>query len=213
MGNASARAVDFSNVKERGDFNPHRVEAGDYAAIITKVEDSEVKSGDNKGDFMYVFTIKLQKYSQYTYPYRCKITENQLWKLRNIAVAAGLNVPKKRMKFDPNKVVGKLIGVTLEDDEYEKNGKMVDKSEVSAVFPASELADGADIDDSDEAFDEGSDDDGPVAVAAGDDDDAAEEEAPKKKKKDKGAKAEKGGKKKKKKGSDDIQELDVSDIG
>ena len=199
---ASAKAVDFSGVKDRGSFNPKQVAEGDYAATIVKVEDAEAKTG---GDFMYVFTIKLQKYSQYSYPYYCKLTENQLWKLRNIAVAAGLNVPKKRMKFDPNKVVGKTVGVTMEDDEYE--GKM--KSVVSAVFPVSELADGAEIDEADDATDEEFAEGAPVAVAADDDFDpeGGDDEDKPAKKKDKG---EKKGKKKKDKG--EVEELDISDV-
>src|SRR5436190_967015 len=115
MAQASAKAVDFSGVKDKGAFNPKRVDEGDYAAIVTKVEDGKVAKGENAGDFMYVFTIKLQKFSQNTYPYRCALRENQLWKLRNLAVAAGINVPKSRVKFNPNKIVGKLIGVTMED--------------------------------------------------------------------------------------------------
>jgi hypothetical protein len=206
---AKAVNLDFSGVKERGAFNPKRVSAGDYAATITKVEMNQTQTDQTD---QYVFTIKLDKFSQNTYPYRCKLQENQLWKLRNIAVAAGMNVPKKRMKFDPNKLVGKHIGVTLEDDDYEKDGKTVEKSEVNAVFPMSELAEGEMADDSDE-FDE---DSGPVASSDEADDDSEDEaeSKPKKSKKDKGDKA--GGKKKKgkKKGSDDdVEELDISDIG
>jgi hypothetical protein len=193
---ASVKVADFSNVKERGNFNPKHVAEGDYAAKIVKVEDAEAKK---TGDFQYIFTFKLQKFSQNSYPYYCKLTENQLWKLRNLAVAAGLNVPKKRMKFDPNKVVGKSVGVTMEDDEYE--GKM--KSVISAVFPISELADGGeDVPDDDDGFDEDS------AVAAVDDDDADEAPAKSKKSKDKGGK-----KKSKKKGSkEDLEELDINDV-
>lgn len=195
---ASAKAVDFSNVKDRGNFNPQRAEAGDYIAKVTKVGDAESKSD---GNFQYVFTIKLQKFSQYSYPYYCKLQENQLWKLRNLLIAAGLNVPKARMKLDPNKVVGRTIGVTLEDDEYD--GK--EKSTIAAIFPASELAD---IDD--EPADE-----------PDEDEDEAEEEAPKAKKKkakaepedddepDEAPKAKKKGKKKK---SAEVEELDLDEI-
>ena len=204
---AKAMNLDFSGVKDRGAFNPKQVAEGDYAAVITKVEDAEAK-GD--GGAMYVFTIKLDKFSQASYPYRCKIQENQLWKLRNIAVAAGLNVPKKRMKFDPNKVVGKRVGVTMEDDEYE--GKM--KSEVSAVFPLSELAEGA-IEDLPEDTDDFDDDAATPQVAGADDDFDPEDEAeskPKKAKKDKADKGEKKGKKKGKKSSENLEELDISDV-
>jgi hypothetical protein len=207
---ASSKAVDFSGVKERGNFNPKQVSEGDYAAKIVKVEDGE--SSKDK-EFQYIFTIKLEKFSQNSYPYYCKLQENQLWKLRNIAVAAGLNVPKRRVKFDPNKVVGKSIGVTMEDDEYE--GKM--KSVVGAVFPISELADGLDdaADDSSEEFDEG------APVVATDDaeefDPEAADEPEAKPKKDKGKKAKdkdsaKGGKKKGKKKGKDVDSLDVSDV-
>lgn len=200
---ASAKMVDLSGVKDRGNFNPKRVEAGDWAAKIVKVEDAESKSNQ---DFMYVFTFKLEKFSQYSYPYYCKLTENQLWKLRNLLIAAGINVPKKKMKLDPNKVVGRRVGVTMEDDEHE--GKM--KSVISAVFPASELIDGEEPSSSDEDFDE-------EAAPAVDDSDDAVEEKPKKKKKDKAAKEEpaKGEKKKgkKKKGSEEnLEELDITDL-
>lgn len=203
---ASAKAVDFSNVKERGNFNPKHVTEGDYAATIVKVEDGESKRDQS---FQYIFTIKLQKFSQSSYPYYCKLQENQLWKLRNIAVAAGLNVPKKRMKFDPNKVVGKQIGVTMEDDEYE--GKL--KSVVSAVFPISELADGVEMEEDDTETDEGFEEGAPVAAEdefdpedeAGADETEAVAEKPKKKK-------DKGKKKKSKSGDGDIEELDISDV-
>jgi hypothetical protein len=139
---ASPHVVDFSNVKDGGNFNKNRVPSGDYLAKVIKVEDSKTKDGD---EFMYLFTIQLVKYSQSKLPYYCKLTENQLWKLRNLLIAAGMTVPKKRMKLDPNKVVGKSIGVTIEDAEYE--GKA--QSEVASIFPAAELMDGAEsaIDD------------------------------------------------------------------
>ena len=129
---ASVMNVDFSNVKDAGLFNPKQVTAGDYLAQITAVVDGKAKSDDG---FQYIFTFKLKAYSQNSYPYYCKLTENQLWKLRNLLIAAGMNVPKARTKVDPGRIVGKWVGVTMEDDEYE--GKM--KSTIAAVFPASDL--------------------------------------------------------------------------
>ena len=202
---ASAKAVDFSGVKEGGGaFSPRRVPAGDYAAIITKVEDGESKKD---GSFQYVFTIKLKKYSQNAYPYYCKLQENQLWKLRNLAVAAGLNVPKKRMKFDPNKVVNKQVGVTIEDDEYDGKPKSV----IAAVFPLAELADGGEDLTSDDSTEDEFDEGGPVMAANDDEDTDDADEAPAEKpKKDKGDKKKK---KKKDKGSEEnLEELDISDI-
>lgn len=150
---ATKKNVDFSNVKDGGGFNKHRVPEGDYLARVVKVEDAESKSDQV---FQYLFTVKLEKFSGYGYPYYCKLSENQLWKLRNLAIAAGLNVPKKRVAFDPNKVIGKLIGVTMEDDEYE--GK--EQSVVQAVFPAAELMDGTVVEDDDAAEGDVEDDEG-----------------------------------------------------
>lgn len=167
----TAKVIDFSNVKEGGGaFNTHRVPEGDYRATIVKVEDATSKKDDT---FQYVFTIKLTKYSQYAYPYYCKLAENQLWKLRNLAIAAGLNVPKKRMKFDPSKVVGKSIGVTMEDDEYE--GKL--KSTVSAIFPVAELVEGNEVDEDDEDAITPDDDDNDDLETEDSDDDDVEDDA------------------------------------
>ena len=135
---ATARVVDFSNVKEGGNFNKSRIPEGDYLAKIVKVEDAE-----SKGDKipMFLFSIKIQSRATSVFPYYCKLQENQLWKLRNIALAAGKAVPKSKTKFDPNGLVGKLIGVTIVDTEYD--GK--EQSEVDAVFPASDLPDGVEV--------------------------------------------------------------------
>lgn len=142
----TARELDFSNVKDMGEFAPRRVEAGDYLAQIIKVVDAPAKDETP----MYVFTLKLKSFSQNSYPYYCKLVENQLWKMRNILVAGGLNVPKRRVKVDPSKLVGKWVGVTMEDDEYE--GKL--KSVIAAIFPASELGEGEVVGTDEEDIDE-----------------------------------------------------------
>jgi hypothetical protein len=127
---ASAKVIDLTNVKDGMVFNKRRMPSGDYPARITAVQD-EKSAGD--GGFMWLFTITVD--SGGTYPYYCKLVESQLWKIRNLCLAAGMNVPKKRLKLDPEKLVGKRIAVTLEDGEYE--GKK--QSEVNATFPLSEL--------------------------------------------------------------------------
>lgn len=154
---ASAKIIDMTNVKEGGrSFNKKRVPEGDYLARVTKVEDTEVKSGDNKGDFQWLFSISLEK-STGIYPYYCKLQENQLWKVRNLLIAAGINVPKKKLKLDPERLVGKLIAVSMEDDEYD--GKL--QSTIAAIFPVAEMNGGSDDDasvDDDDDEDEDEDD-------------------------------------------------------
>lgn len=139
MAKATARNLDFTNVKEGGVFNTKRIEAGDYLAKIMKVEDAEIKTGDNKGTPQYLFTVKLVDHPSSVLPYRCALMESQLWKLRNILIAAGKAVPKRKSKVDPNTIIGKLIGVSIEDDEYEKNGETKPTSQIAGVFPAADL--------------------------------------------------------------------------
>src|SRR5690606_18206436 len=146
MAKASSQNIDFSNVKDGGNFNKKRIPAGDYLATITKIEDAEAKDGI----FQYLISIKINKHTSSVLPYYCKLQENQLWKLRNILIAAGLTVPKRKVKVDPNRLVGKIIGVTVEDAEYE--GK--DQSEIAGVFPAAELSDISDDDEPAEDDDE-----------------------------------------------------------
>lgn len=130
-------SIDFSNVKEVGNFNPKNIEEGDYRAKITKCELGKNKSGDP----MFTFTIKIEG-SNGVYPFYCPITEASAWKLRNLLIAGGLSAPKKMVKVDGSKLVGKSVAVSVEDDEYD--GKI--KSVIQSVFPVDEL-DGEDLDE------------------------------------------------------------------
>lgn len=191
---ASKKALDFSDVKDGSIFSTTHLEEGDYSAKIIQVEDRESKDGED----MWVFAIQLNDRKSAVYPFYCKLVENQLWKLRNLLIAAGKSVPKKRVAVDPNSIVGKAIGVTLEDDEYE--GRL--KSSIAAVFPASELADDEDPDE----------DTAEELELDEDEDDEEEEEAPKKKKAKASAPAKKSKKAKKKAADDDDDELDLDDL-
>lgn len=127
---AKRHALDFTNVKDSSGINPKRQEPGDYEAKIASVSES-----DKDGTPMWMFLFQLTDQATATYPYYCKLQENQLWKVRNLLIACGKQVPAKRVNVDPTGIVGKVVGITLEDDEYE--GKI--KSVIEAVFPAEEL--------------------------------------------------------------------------
>lgn len=168
---ATAQNIDFTNVKDGGNFNKARIPAGDYLAKITKIEDAEAKDKT----FQYLVSIKLVKRSASVFPYYCKLQENQLWKLRNLLIAGGLNVPKRRTKVDPNRLLNKLIGVSIEDTEYE--GK--DQSEIVAVFPAAELAEGGDaaVDGDDDEGEDGEEEEPEYGSPEDEVEEEAEEEA------------------------------------
>lgn len=142
------QVLDFTNVKESSGINPKHRPAGDYRVKISKVTEETSK----KGNLQWVFVMVPTDMQSAAYPYYCQLEENTLWKVRNLLIAAGIDVPKKKVNVDPNKLVGREIGVTLDDDEYE--GKL--KSVITAVFPASDLDDEDDA-SSDETEDEADD--------------------------------------------------------
>lgn len=132
---AKVRNLDFTGVKDGGDFRPRRKREGDYFAHIVKVDDHKSKAGNDS----WVFTIKVDGDARAAYAYYVNTDdEKQLWKARQLFIAAGLKVGQARVKADPNKLVGKALGIALEDDEYE--GKV--KSTIAAVFPTDDIEDG-----------------------------------------------------------------------
>jgi hypothetical protein len=195
---AKAHALDFTDVKEGGGrFRKTAYPPGDYPAKITKVEDAK-KKADNAP--MWLFSIQVKAG---TYPYYCTFDANTLWKIRNLCVAAGVSVPRKRVKIDPNKLVGKDIGVTLDEEEYE--GKM--QGVVAATFPTSELdGDGSEEEDADSEEEEEEEEEEETAADDDEEEEDEEDEAPPPKKKKK---------KKTKKVVDeeeDLEELDIEDV-
>lgn len=191
---ATPKTVDMSQVKEKGAFSTKHLPEGDYPAKVTKCEDHTSKTGND--NWLYTIVIASGPGKGASYPYYCGQDPDQLWKVRNLFVAAGKNVPKKKLKLDPNAVVGRAVGVTLEDDEY--NGKP--KSSISGFLPIGEVGDApaGDADDDDVEVDEA-----PAAAKEG-----------KKSKKDKGAKGkkEKGKKGKTEVTDDELEELEVEDL-
>jgi hypothetical protein len=138
---ATARAVDLTNVKEGGAFKPRRKPSGDYRAKIVKADD-HLKEGKVPG---WVLTVQIDGDARSTYPIYLSPDPKQVWKVWQVCRAAGLNVKNAKVRFDPNKLVNKAIGVYLEDDEYE--GRL--KSSIAESFPVSEVGGNADEDDID----------------------------------------------------------------
>lgn len=174
---ASKRKLDFRGVKDRSGFRTKHFPEGDYKGKIIDVDDHE---SDNGEGWVYTIQVKNGKFPYYVMTYDKK----QLWKVRNTFIAAGMKVPKKLLAVDPNKVVGKMVGVTLEDDEYE--GRL--RSKIADLIPLSDLT-GVD-DDDDEDMDEEVDEEVEEEEVEEEEDDEEEEEVkPKAKKKAKAKKA------------------------
>src|SRR3954464_10268008 len=105
---ATKRKVDFSNVKEDGaNFRPRHKPEGDYVATIVNVDD-HTSGNDNP---MWLFTVKVDGDERSSYPVYAGQDEKNAWKIRKMFIAAGIPVPKKLVLVDPNKLVGKTVGV------------------------------------------------------------------------------------------------------
>jgi hypothetical protein len=200
---ASARALDFSNVKDRGPVNPIHQKPGDYKGKVMSVTDIEMGETKRPG---WLFIIKI---NSGTYAYRCGFTEKELWKIRNLFVACGISVPKKRVNVNPKLVVGKFVGCSLDDHEYDDKLS----SEIKATFPTSELEgdDGEPVDDEDgegEDEDTDSEDEEEEASDDADEEDEPEEEAPAPKKKAAAKKAPEP----EEDDEDDLESLDIEDL-
>jgi hypothetical protein len=140
---AAKEVLDFSQVKDGGAFSPKHKPEGEYLGKVISFQDTKSKAGSK----MWVYGVALKNDRRAVYPVYCLLGPEQVWKLRNMMEATGLKVPKKKMSVDGSRLIGKELGLCLEDDEYE--GKK--KSVISSFFPASEYeGDDSDDDDDDE---------------------------------------------------------------
>lgn len=139
------RTIDFSNVKEASAYAPRRLPEGTYRAIITKVDETTSKAGNP----MWVYAISPVDHPTAVYPYYLLLEDKHLWKLRALLLAAGKDVPKKKVAVDPESIVGKEIMIDLEDDEWEGR----EKSVIAGVFKCDEVPQPALVTDGEIDFD------------------------------------------------------------
>lgn len=148
--------IDFSNVTEGSSIRPKQLPAGEYAATIKDVKASNSKK---TGTPQWCFIIVPKSHPGASYPYYCQLTAEQAWKIRQVLVAVGVSAPKSVKTIDASKLIGKDLGIILEDDEYE--GKL--KSVIDSLIPLAEVDEGdapaADEDDDSEDEPAATDDD------------------------------------------------------
>lgn len=111
--------LDFSKTEERSGWNTKHITEGLHKMKIEGVQETEAQDGTSM--LIYALVPADAKLKTRRFPYYCKIQQNQLWKLRDLLVAAGQTVPKKAMSIDPSVVVGKFIAAEVEDDNYQGN--------------------------------------------------------------------------------------------
>ena len=147
--------IDFSTTEESSSWNTKQIPEGLHAAKVASVQETEAKDGTDM--LLFGFRLKEPKYKTRNFPFYCKLQQNQLWKLRDLLVAAGETVPKRALNIDPNKIVGRDIVIEVEDDTY--NGNV--RSTVVGTYASSILEDESPAEDEDEDedfLDDGTDD-------------------------------------------------------
>lgn len=146
--------LDFSKVEERSGWNTKQMPEGLHRFKVVGVEETEAQDGTDM--LVYALVPTNDRYKTRRFPFYCKLQQNQLWKLRDLIVAAGGSVPKKATMIDPNSPVGKEIAAEVEDE----SGQYAGRSSINGVYGLDILDDqdeaGAE-DDEDEEYDEEAD--------------------------------------------------------
>ncbi|MFM9633870.1 hypothetical protein ACKI10_40740 [Streptomyces galilaeus] len=122
-------------------FNPkHKKDSSEHLAVVTSLETAQ--SGD--GQALWVFGFTLRQDVRAIYPVAFALDQDNLWKLRNLLMACGIKIPKGALFVDPNSLIGKEVGIALEDYEPSKeevkygHDDVKPKSVIGSFFPASE---------------------------------------------------------------------------
>jgi hypothetical protein len=129
--------LDFSKVEERSGWNTKHIPEGLYEMKVVAVDDKEANDGTDMWTYALVPTDP--RYKTRRFPWYCKHQDNQLFKIRDLFVAAGIPVPKKVSTIDPEKPIGKLVAVEITDAVGQYEGR----SEVNGIYDLSLVGDDA----------------------------------------------------------------------
>ena len=83
--------IDFTKTEDSSSWNTKQIPEGLHAAKVASVQETEAKDGTDM--LLFGFKLKEPKYKTRNFPFYCKLQQNQLWKLRDLLVAAGETVP------------------------------------------------------------------------------------------------------------------------
>lgn len=161
------RKVDFGEVPEeirKGKRSRH-VPEGDY---LLKIIEGSWEEGEKADYISWQFQIvQPKKYKGVTVYDNTSLSKKALWNLRNLIFAAkGKNVAGKSVNFDPETLFGSIIGATIADDEYKKDGNSTIRSRPVDYFPKDKY---------EESEDEEEDDDDETEVEEEDEDEELED--------------------------------------
>lgn len=163
MAGAANTDVDFGAIEDNGGGRV-RVPEGNYKAKFKSVTFGNSQAGNPMFTWILVGTegkLKGKELKEYT-----ALTPKALWKLRDMMEATLGKAPggkvntRKLLDHCKKNMVGKEVGVTLEDDEYvDDKGKSHISSKVSDYLSLDDLSDEVPEDDVEDEDDETEDDD------------------------------------------------------
>lgn len=142
--------LDFSKVEERSGWKTNNMPEGIHEMKIELVDYKDA----NDGTAMLTYGLRPTnpKYKTRLFPYYCKQQQNQLFKIRDLYIAAGIDVPKKVVNLDPEAPIGKIIAAEVRDG----TGQFSERSEIDGVYSRDILEDdeAEDSEEDDEVEDE-----------------------------------------------------------
>ncbi|QJD50074.1 hypothetical protein SEA_ZADA_36 [Microbacterium phage Zada] len=140
--------LDFSKVEERSGWNTKHMPEGLHEFKIVAVDDKEANDGTDM--LTYALVPVDARYKTRRFPYYCKLQPNQLFKIRDLFVAAGIAVPKKALNIDPDRPIGQHVAAEVVD----ATGQYEGRSEINGIYELSILGDDASGPEDDEDDDE-----------------------------------------------------------
>ncbi len=120
--------LDFSGVEDTPEITPGR--------YLVKVKEIEKKEGSEYPYLQWTLVIVSGKGKGLHIRHITSLKPSALFNLRNTLVSLGLSVPKSAISLDPDKLIGRQMGVEVVMRPYE--GK--DYANVKKTFPASEFS-------------------------------------------------------------------------
>lgn len=163
--------LDFSKTEERSGWNSKQIPEGLHKMKVESAQVTEASDGTDM--IVYALVPADPRYRSRRFPYYCKLQQNQLWKLRDLLVAAGIPVPKAKKAIDPDAPVGKFIAAEVGD----ATGQYEGRSEVNNTYGLDILDEEAPA-ESEEDDEEESDDEVEEEFEEDDSDDAEDDEEP-----------------------------------
>lgn len=156
---ASSVTVDFGDTESRGGKKSAgrvHVPPGDYAVKCVKAEITKSSEKETPG-IAVIYRITEGKNKGTQVRDNLWLTPKSLWRVRQTLEAMGLQVPSKRVKVEPSKLVGKACAITVDDEEYEGKlySRVVDTFLISEFESIREDSDEEGFEDEEEEVEEG----------------------------------------------------------